>query len=122
MRFEIINPSDKYTMTAPDLEVAAVAVSFLGEGTYKLKGIGEDAGQDVPFFLFGEHDEWFVSQFGRDAEATAKHLINHRSDELAQALDSVTLQGAERSSMNDIGGEAKALAKAVRWKAALGPV
>jgi len=116
MKFEIINPSDPYTMDAPDMEVAAVAVSFLGDGKYPLKGIGEDVGQDVPPFLFGGHDEWFVAKFGMNFEDTAGHVMNHRNDELAQAFDSVTLQRDNRSSMNDIGGRAKALAQAVRRK------
>ena len=64
MKFEIINPSDACTMYAPDLEVAAVAVSFLGDGKYPLEGLDDAAGQGVPAFLFGGHDEWFSSKFG----------------------------------------------------------
>jgi len=114
MQFEIINPSDPYTMTAPDLEVAAVAVSLLGDGKYPLKGLGDDAGQDVPPFLFGGHDEWFASKFGMNYEATAEHVLNHRAGELAESLDSVTLGKERRSSLNDIGGRARSLATAVR--------
>ena len=44
MKFEIINPSDACTMYAPDLEVAAVAVSFLGDGKYPLEGLDDAAG------------------------------------------------------------------------------
>jgi hypothetical protein len=66
--------------------------------------------------LFGGHDEWFVARFGMNFSDTAEHVMNHRHDDLAQALDSVTLQRAERSSMNDIGARAKALAQAVRRK------
>jgi hypothetical protein len=114
MKFEIINPSDPYTMTAPDLEVAAVAVSLLGDGKYPLKGVGGDAGQDVPPFLFGGHDEWFASKFGMNYEATAEHVLNHRAGELAETLDSVTLGREQRSSLNDIGGLARILSTAVR--------
>ena len=114
MQFEIINPSDPYTMTAPDLEVAAVAVSLLGDGKYLLKGLGDDAGQDVPTFLFGGHDEWFVSKFGMNYEDTAEHVLNHRAGELAESFDSVTLGREQRSSINDIGGLARSLAAAVR--------
>ena len=46
---------------------------------------------------------------------TAEHVLNHRNEELATALDSVMLRGT-RSSMNDIAGRARALAQAVRRK------
>ncbi len=115
MKFEIINPSDACTMHAPDLEVAAVAVSFLGDGKYPLEGLDDAAGQGVPAFLFGGHDEWFSSKFGMSFQDTAEHVLNHRNEELATTLDSVTLRGT-RTSMNDIGGRARALAQAVRRK------
>lgn len=115
MKFEIVNPSDKYTMEAVDLEVAAVAVSLLGDGAYPLTGLGEDEGQDVPPFLFGGHDEWFAQKFGMNFEETGRHVIEHRHSELADALDSVTIEG-RRSSLNDIGGRAKNLSIAVRRK------
>jgi len=115
MKFEIINPSDACTMYAPDLEVAAVAVSFLGDGKYPLEGLDDAAGQGVPAFLFGGHDEWFSAKFGMSFQDTAEHVLNHRNEELATALDSVMLRGT-RSSMNDIAGRARALAQAVRRK------
>ena len=115
MKFEIINPSDACTMYAPDLEVAAVAVSFLGDGKYPLEGLDDAAGQGVPAFLFGGHDEWFSAKFGMSFQDTAEHVLYHRNEELATALDSVMLRGT-RSSMNDIAGRARALAQAVRRK------
>ncbi len=117
MKFDIANPSDPYTMEADDLQVAAVACCLLGNGKYGLTGLGEDAGQDVPVFLIGGHDEWFVSKFGMDYEATATHALNHRNDALARAFESVTLGREERSSMNDIGGKARGIAEALRLKA-----
>ena len=114
MKFEIVNPSDPYTIEAADMEVAAVAICFLGLGRYALKGIGEDAGQDVPIFLFGGHDEWFVAKFGMNFEDTSNHVADHRAGELADAFDSVKLGRAERSSMNDIKAQAQALSGAVR--------
>ena len=116
MKFEIINPSDPYTMTAPDLEVAAVAVIFLGNGKYPLEGLDDAAGQGVPAFLFGGHDEWFASKFGMSFQDTAEHVLWHRNEELATTLDSVTLRRTKASSLNDIGGRARALAQAVRRK------
>lgn len=117
MRFEIVNPSDPYTMEADDLQIAVVAVSLLGDGKYPLKGLGEDAGQDVPFFAFGGADEWFLEKFGMNYETTATHALEHRHDDLAKAFESVTLGRSKRSSMNDIGGRAKAIAQAIRQKA-----
>ena len=115
MKFEIINPSDACTLYAPDLEIAAVAVSFLGDGKYQLEGLDDAAGQGVPAFMFGGHDEWFSSKFGMSFQDTAEHVLYHRNEELAETLDSVTLRGA-RSSMNDIAGRARSLAQAVRRK------
>lgn len=116
MQFEIINPSAPYTMSAPDLEVAAVALSFLSEGQYQLKGIGDNIGQDVPAFLIGGHDKWFLAKFGASFQDTAERVLNHRNAELAETLNSVTLCVTKASSLNDIGGRARALAQAVQQK------
>lgn len=118
MKFEIINPSDPYTMEAPDLEIAAVAVSFLGDGKYPLSGMGQDKGQDVPAFLFGGHDEWFTAKFGKSFEDTATYVMKQRGEELATALDSVTLNAYRRTSMNNIKDRAQALSHAVRQRVA----
>ncbi|PIM51887.1 hypothetical protein CS062_17325 [Roseateles chitinivorans] len=119
MRFEIVNPSDPYTMEAEDLEVAAVACGLIGQGRYGLKALSPDAGaqNDVPIFLLGGHDEWFIGKFGMDWENTARHVLDHRRDALAAAAASVTLDRAERSSLNNIGAIAKQLAKALRSEA-----
>ena len=116
MKFNLINPSDPYTMEADDLEVAAVAVCFLGSGRYALEGIGADAGHDVPIFLFNGHDEWFVSKFGTNFEDTSTHVVDHRADALARAFDSVTLGREQRSSLNNIKATAQALSNAVRTR------
>lgn len=114
MKFKIVNPHDPYTMEAADMEVAAVAICFLGLGRYALKGIGEDAGQDVPIFLSGGHDAWFIAKFGMNFEDTSNHVADHRAGELAAAFDSVQLLHDARSSMNDIKAQAQALSGAVR--------
>ncbi len=116
MKFDLINPSDPYTFEADDLQVAAVMVCLLGEGRYLADALGEDAdkGNNVPAFLFGGHDEWFVSKFARTYEATFTHCLEHRTDALARAFESVTLGAARRSSLNDIGGRAARLAQAIR--------
>lgn len=118
MKFNIVNPSDPYTMEADDLLIAAVAVCLLGDGKYPLDGIDNDL--RVPPFLFGGHDEWFTDQFGGTFEAIVSSAIDTRGEELARCLDSVTLQSERRSSMNNIGARAQSLAKAVRSKAGAG--
>lgn len=120
MKFEIINPSDPYNMEADDLEVAAVAVCLLGNGKYGLDGIDGRRKTEVPVFLLGGHDEWFEENFGANYERTAERVLNQRGDALARALESVTLGRERRSSLNDIGGEAKELARAVRLAEARG--
>ena len=114
MEYEIINPSDPYRMTAERLDTAAVAVCLLGDGNYAAKPRGD--GEEVPLFLFTSPDPWFIERFGMGYADTAKKIIEHRNEELAAVFDSVTLERAERSSTNDIGGRAKALAQAVRRK------
>jgi len=114
MQFEIVNPSDAYTIKADDLQVAAVAVCLLGNGQYMLKGLDEDKGQEVPFFFFGGADEWFTEKFGMSYEDTATQTFKNRSDSLARALESVTLVGSYQSSLNDIGGRALTLARTIR--------
>lgn len=116
MKFEIINPSDAYLMEADDLEVAAVAVCFLGAGQYALKGIEESHGQDVPIFLFNGHDEWFTEKFGKNFEDTSTHIVDNRSAELAAAFDSVKIKNPPRSSTNNIKATAQALSNAVRTR------
>lgn len=94
MLFEIINPSDPYTMEAPDLEIAACAVCLLGSGQYGLKELSGDKSGHVPVFLFGGHDEWFSKQFGKDFGATLNAVLVARRQVLAGALASVRVGDA----------------------------
>lgn len=89
MLFNIINQSDPYTLRAPDLEIAAVAICLLGEGKYGLEEIGGDRSGRVPMFLIGGHEEWFAKQFGRDFATTVNHVVGKRPEELCKALASV---------------------------------
>ena len=102
-------------MTAPDLEIAALAVIIIGGGKYALEGIGDDAGLLVPMFLFGGHEEWFTENFGFGFKESAEHVFTNRSEDLAITLESVAVDG-ERTSMNDIAGRAKSIAEAIRIK------
>lgn len=116
MKFNLINPSDPYTFEAPDLEIAAVAVCLLGNGQYLADALGDDAdnGNNVPAFLFGGHDEWFTARFGAGFELVTDRCLKGHPAILAACLESVTLGRPERSSLNNIGGRARDLAKAIR--------
>ena len=116
MKFDLINPSDPYTLEADDFEIAAVAVCLLGNGKYPADALGDDAdkGNNVPAFLFGGHDEWFAARFGADYETIAERCLTTRADAIARAFESVTLGGKRRTSLNNIGGKAQELARAVR--------
>lgn len=97
--FEIINPSDKYTIQAPDMEIAAVACVSLGQGKAAFDEI--DGEREVPLFLFGGYDKWFTEQFGRDMAETFDRVLDERRDELADCLDSCLIgDAAHRASFN----------------------
>lgn len=142
MLFEIINPSDPYTMEAPDLEIAACAVCLLGSGQYGLNELGGDKTGHVPMFPVGGHDEWFTKQFGKNFGASLNAVLMTRRHVLAGALASVRVGDAalrrefdaelaklaaddeaamfltafhdsKRSSMNDIGRHAWQLGVAI---------
>ncbi|EPP8766632.1 hypothetical protein QDT13_001905 [Acinetobacter baumannii] len=89
MIFELINPSDKCTFEAPNLKIAALVTCVLGNGQYSAKGIKHDL--DVPFFLFGGHEEWFISKFGTNFEETLIQVRDEEKQDLADSFNSVLL-------------------------------
>lgn len=93
MLFEIINPSDKCTVVADDLEVAAFVVVALGRGKYSLKGLDTDL--EVPFFLFGGHDEWFTEKFDRNLEQSIQYTLQEKRQKVIEAFDSVLMGGVK---------------------------
>jgi len=136
--YEIINPSDAYSLESDDFAVACVITCLLGEGKY---GLMDAEGDTVmPILLFGTHEKWFPEQFGK----TLKQLLDEiSSGKLADCMDSVVIGDAKdrvmfyqainliddpikkqewrnawhnkkRSSLNDIGGYAKVLAAHLR--------
>ena len=140
MIYEIINPSDAYTIKSDSKAVACLACLLVGEGQY---GLQDEGGESLlPFFMFGgDPKAWFKEEFGTGLDA----FIDESLEEIADCLDSIligkigTRQGIEamlevisdpverekawaawqdkkRSSMNDIGSHAKNLAKAFREK------
>lgn len=142
MLFEIINPSDAYTIKAPDLEIAAIVCVFLGNGNYAFKPLDTDAANEVPMFLFGGHDEWFTEKFGAKLEDVIDRVMVKRRAELADCFDSALIgshadrnefdlasqhhtagqrkafrdarHDNRRSSLNDIGKRAYEMAKRLR--------
>ncbi len=138
MLLEIINPSDPYTMRCDSPEIAAVAVSILGQGKYALREIGGDL--KMPPFLFGGHDAWFLAKFGRSFEKCIEQAMEEKTA-LAACLNSVLVGNSDdreefessvagmserglvvarelwqekyATSLNDIGGTAYAYAEAI---------
>lgn len=137
--YEIVNPSDAYTIDHADENVACAAALLLGEGHYALTR--EDGERTLPLFIFGGADAWLEARgmmpFGAWIDA---HLVA-----IADALDSVTIGDFEerrklaaklatfepaerdgiraahhdrkRSSMNNIGARARRDAKVLRERA-----
>ncbi|MFX5990099.1 hypothetical protein ABTF02_12535 [Acinetobacter baumannii] len=89
MIFELINLSDKCTFEASNLKIAAIVTCVLGNGQYSAKGIQQDL--DVPFFLFGGHEEWFVSKFGTNFEETLIQVRDAEKQDLVDSFNSVLL-------------------------------
>lgn len=141
MIYEIVNPSDCYTMKADDLAVAQAAVIVLGQGQYGLKD--EQGESCAPMLLFAtpkQTEEILAELFG---EGSLGGFIERNKAAIADALDSVmsvdrrerrlyeealvAIESEEkrqefrdkthdrhRSSMNDIGGAAWEYAKRLR--------
>jgi hypothetical protein len=140
--WELINPSDKYTLQAYDFATAAAACLLIGEGRCGLEPETDEHGEATqprcPLFLFGGHEAFIEEHFGGDLGAW---LGEHRLA-VADCLDSVLLGGFarradydaaiaaiddpvklaafreawqdKRSSLNDIGGWAHDYARRLR--------
>lgn len=117
MKYEIINPSDRYTIEHSDFLALAAACVLLGNGQYALAPIDHE-GEKVPMFLFGGFDEWW-SEHSPDVDIGGYLEANKRA--VAEAMESVSLSGRERSSLNDIGGRAKKWAEHLRSGESEGP-
>lgn len=110
MTYELINPSDKILLDAPDLEVASVCVTILGQGRYGLRA-GEE--MVMPILAFGDFNGWFVKQFGGDLDAVLTRMQG-RKPEMVACLESFRLAGGGKpSSLNDICGMAHRIGCAV---------
>jgi hypothetical protein len=137
MIYEIINPSDPYTIEG-DLLTACIATAILGNGKYALQSA--DGSETMPILMFDPAGEWFETAFGAPFGAL---LEKTPPDVLATCFDSVlccTLRersayedalaliedegkrrqlrekwlDERRSSLNNIGGRAYAIAASLR--------
>src|SRR5579863_2871519 len=89
MLYEIINPSDPYTIEADSLAVAFVACVFLGSGQYAFKALDTD-GVDIPLFLFGNTEEWCHDHLGESFKSVIDRVTTEpaKRGELERCLDS----------------------------------
>jgi len=144
MIYELINPSDPYTFTAPSFMIATATVCVLGSGQYGAHAIKEDGNhdetaEDVPIFLFGGSEAWFKE---RGIDSFSDYVDAHR-EEIATCLETFIIgsyserrtmervleeirdegdrvrarerwHDERRSSMNDIGLRAARLASVLR--------
>ena len=144
--YRIINPSDPYTFRAEDDKIAVAAVIVLGKGQYDVERFGNDGslGALLAFMLEADVEERLVGLFG---EGGLKDFLNANLVKIAEALESVAcvnsgerflyeramsfmdeearikyrdeVHSKFRTSMNDIGARAWALAEAHREAAAI---
>lgn len=121
MIYEIINPSDKYTLASDDPAVAAVCCMMLGGGKYALE---DEKGKNAcPMFIFGgDPHKWLNDTHG----TTIDKVMEERKDAVIVCFRSVMIGDAanrilweksdaetkakyhdqKRTSMNDIGKRA----------------
>lgn len=135
---ELINPSDAITFEMDDVKVAGVAILILGRGAY---GLSDADGDIVPIMLFGSSEAWLKKEginlekfIHENCLPMAKFLetVCYGSIDQREAVDvacsRMTPRKSEehrrwwndkrRSSLNDVGKGALALAKRFREMAA----
>lgn len=93
MIYEIVNPSDPYTIEADDLEIAFAACIILGRGQYGLDAL-QPGGKIVPLMIFGgteQAETYCQEEFGKTLEEVIDSALDQRKLELANCLDSVLI-------------------------------
>lgn len=93
MLYDIINPSDPYTIEAEEFIDAALAVFVLGN-SYGLTAL-EEGGEDVPIFIFGGAAEWFRERF----KIEAQEAYDQRRLRVAGVLLSAIIGGKSEREM-----------------------
>lgn len=138
MRYEIINPSDAYTLESDDFLAACLATILLGRGAYGLQS--EDGKTEMPIMLFGLEETWFPKTFQADlslllgAADVARlvlclqsvvigSFVDRRAYDVAmnaildmdgRAAFAAAWHEARRTSLNDIGARARTIAQRLR--------
>jgi len=102
-RGEIVNPSDRATVSIADPEAACLAVLWVGRGAY---GIKSDE-LEMPLLIEGRINHWIRQRFGCSLEELLDRVSRSR---LSSALRTFRLEG-ERTSLNDFVARAHALAE-----------
>lgn len=87
MLYNIINPSDPYTIEASSLDVAAMSAILLGQGNYGFKSL--DGSESIPEFAFGGGDDWSQKHFEEDLMEMSNRVMDTKLGEVADCLDSV---------------------------------
>jgi hypothetical protein len=148
MIFEIVNPSDPYTLECDDFKIAAAGIMLLGRGKLGLSTEEGDEKHQMPPFIFG-NDEMVTKWFADIGIPSLGEFIDGHREEIATMLETVLIgsernrrtfekvlacisdpverakaravyQDEKRSSLNDIGGAAWDLAKRLRASAGNG--
>jgi hypothetical protein len=135
--YEIINPSDPYTLESNDFLTACLVATVLGRGAYALQS--EDGSLEMPLMLFGG-EGWFIKTFQSDLDVLLDRapyapmatcfesvVIGSFADRRAYDVAMRAIPGEEgratfaeqwhearRSSTNDIGAKARVLAQRMR--------
>jgi hypothetical protein len=105
MIYEIINPSDKYTMESNDKAAACAACLFLGEGKYALSDM--DGNRVLPILAFGNADPNEVMQ--DTCGITLTETVATKKPAIAAALRSVMIGDPSfRTLWKDASEETKA--------------
>lgn len=105
MNFELINPSDPYTMRAPSFEAAVLACWLISPGgMMPPRQVGEsfediEGGEQAPFAISGDLVAWFERRFGR----TIGEAMESIGEDVISALRSVMIGSAsERRRMERV--------------------
>jgi len=93
MIYEISKHQEKFSYEAPNLKIAALVVCSLCHGQYP--AISVDGELFVPQFIFGGHDEWFISNFGTNFVETLNEVLSQEKEQLYISLNSVLMGTAE---------------------------
>lgn len=93
MIYEISKHQEKFSFEAPNLKIASLVVCSLCHGQYP--AISVDGELFVPQFIFGGHDEWFITNFGKNFIETLNEVLSQEKEQLYISLKSVLIGTSE---------------------------